>query len=703
MFADLLPHQAIAWLLTYLLHSTLLLGLAWLASKPLGRWSVAAEEAVWKLALVGALFTASLQLAAGWEPMAGRWTLPGVPAEVATVRDVAPEAPTSIRLETPSEPVLAAPDAATPMSLPSPVALALAAWALGSGLLLVAYVRSHWHLRNRLRHRPRVVGGTLLARLRALTAEAELDESVRLSCSSRVPVPVALGVRRSEICLPPRALAGLTDEQQEGMLAHELAHLVRRDSLWLVVTHVLSCLFFFQPLNWVARRRLREISELLSDEWAVRRTGRPLSLAGCLAEVAGWSTLGRELPVPGMADRPSHLGRRIRRLLDDSRSPESPARRIWLGAAMVVLLVAVVAAAPAISAARQASPAEPETPAEPAEPAEPAAAVSEATEPSAVEEPMEHDVAEERIVEKHVYVDDDEEDADWDLDYNFDFDFDFDHDLDFDFGFDADEIADLAADSVTAALDAMDVHLEGLSEMRALSEEERERLERDMERVNEEIERNLGPRMEQLSRELSEKLSRQMPTPEMRKLEEEMRKLGEQMRPSAEEMARLHAYVDEEMRKLHDVDGMSREERQKIAAEVRRRARELKPTEEQRKAMMELRQRHRELHRQFMEEHRAEIDKATREMREQIQQQMQAVREEVRRSTEQRRKLMEEERRERQRQREQMRKEREREREEGDAKPPKVSVWLDPQPVVSVQIQPVRVVVEHEHPVGGRF
>src|SRR5436190_23916440 len=71
MFAQV----ALAWLLTYLLHSTLLLGVAWLASKPLDRWSVAAEEPMWKLALVGALVTASLQLAAGWEPAAGRWRL----------------------------------------------------------------------------------------------------------------------------------------------------------------------------------------------------------------------------------------------------------------------------------------------------------------------------------------------------------------------------------------------------------------------------------------------------------------------------------------------------------------------------------------------------------------------------------------------------------------------------------------------------
>ena len=89
--------------------------------------------------------------------------------------------------------------------------------------------------------------------------------------------------------MPPRAFAGLTDEQQEGMLAHELAHLARRDPFWLVLGQAIACVLFFQPLNWVARRRLREISEMLSDEWAVARTGRPLSLAGCLAEVAGWS------------------------------------------------------------------------------------------------------------------------------------------------------------------------------------------------------------------------------------------------------------------------------------------------------------------------------------------------------------------------------------------------------------------------------
>ncbi len=703
MPANPLSDQAIAWLLTYLLHSTLLLSLAWLLSKPLGRWSVAAEAAVWKLALVGAFFTASLQLAAGWEPAAGRWGLHDLAPPVITepaapavrFREAAPVAVAAPLLR----PALDAPVVETRMPRPSLPALALGAWVLGSLLLLARYGASHLRLRRRLQNRPRVVGGTLLSRLHSMTAEAGLGESVQLSCSSRVPVPLALGLRRPEICVPPRALAGLTDEQQEGMLAHELAHLVRRDPFWLVVSHLLACVFFFQPLNWVARRRLREISEMLSDEWAVGRTGRPLSLAGCLAEVAAWSMAGRELPVPVMADRPSHLARRIRRLLDEGRSPESPARRLWLGVAMVGVLIAVVAAAPAISAARQEAPARAEIPA--------AQVTADVAPSSEDQETGERDVAEERVFQRQVGEEhDDEEDADWDIDIDPDIDLDIDPDIDldidpdidfdFDFDFDAGEIADLALDSVTAALGAMDGSLEALSEMRTLSEEDQERLEQEVERVNREIERNLGPRMEQLSRELSEKLSRELPTAEMKRLQQEMEKLAEQMGPSAEEMARLHSHIDEELRKLRLDGELSHKERNEIAAEARRMAREMRPSEEQREAMQELRRQHRELAQKFRAEHREEIERATREareatqqMREEIQREMEAVRQELRRSQEQRRLRMQEDRRDRERQREEIRKQRE--REEGEAKPPKQSLRIDAGWPHFLQADPLKV------------
>lgn len=595
--------QALAWLLTYLLHGTLLLGLAWLVSKPLSRWSPAAEETVWKLALVGALFTASLQLAAGWEPVAGRWGLADFAAPAAAPVAVAapspglsPKVPEMEPARRSAEPVAVRPVAAVvrPVRLPeapapafrlSASAVALGVWALGAAFLLAGYVRSFARLGHRLQRRPRVIGGTLHAQLRTLVAEAGLAGDVRLTCSSRVPVPVAFGVWRPEICLPPKALAGLTDEQQEGMLAHELAHLVRRDPFWLVVSHALACVFFFQPLNWVARRRLRELSEMLSDEWAVSRTGRPLSLAGCLAEVAGWTAFRRRLPVPGMADRPSHLAVRIHRLLDRP-APESPARRIWLGAAMGALLIVVAGAAPAVSAAgdEAAKTARETTPvlasATAAHPAKPAARDQESR-PVIVNAVPAANVADADAAD----VAEDLEPLD-DLPA-----------LDVDLS--------TLVDSSLASLGTLDGDLAGMTEDHALSEEERKQMQADMEKASEHLKATLQARMEQLSRDLSEQLQGGMPTAEMRKIEAEMEKLGQQAGTAAGQR------------------------------------------DDQRKAMEDLRRQLQELAREYRAEQHEAIEEATREMREEIQQEMQAARDEMRRAMDQRRVIEQQERKER--------------------------------------------------------
>ncbi|HEV2847044.1 MAG TPA: M56 family metallopeptidase [Thermoanaerobaculia bacterium] len=702
----MLANHAIAWMLTYLLHSTLLLGLAWLVSKPLSRWSVAAEETVWKLALVGALFTASLQFAAaGWEPLAGRWGIADLPATSATASieerampRVRAEAPRVSLLEVPAAPVPAPSSRLSQLSLPSVPSVALGLWALGASLLLAVYGASFLRLRQRLRPRPRVIGGTLFSQLRMMALEAGIVEEVRLSCSSRVPVPLALGLRRGEICVPPRALAGLTQEQQEGMLAHELAHLVRRDPFWLTLSHVISAILFFQPLNWVARRRMRDISEMLSDEWAVSRTGRPLSLAGCLAEVAGWSvTPRRALPVPGMADRPSHLAQRIRRLLDETRSPEHPARRLWLGAGMALLVIAVAAAAPAISAARPDSP-EPEAVAlaslDKAQARELPAAQEKSSRPQARpdedDEGFEFDEEKfekefEQKFEKEFSKFDKEFEFDFEFPYEYEFEFDqeFDFDFDFDYDFDIDSVVSQAMASADSTLAKMDLQ-DGRGpryEGRELTEEEQEKLERDIERatreverVTEQIHRELEPKMEKLSRELHEKFS-QSHSGEMEKLAAEMAQLGERMRPSSEEMARLQAEV-RKLQREHGNHRLSQEERERIGREAREMAERMRPSEEERQRMRALRdemtKRHSEMRQKFMAEHRDEIERSQKEMREEIERHMQGVREEVRRSMEQHHRLREDHdrlrerrqdlQRDRQRLHEERRKERDRDR-----------------------------------------
>ena len=66
--------QAIAFVLTYAIHSTLLLGIACLVAPHITR-SFALRERVWKVALLGGVFTALVQVCAGWQTPLVHWTL----------------------------------------------------------------------------------------------------------------------------------------------------------------------------------------------------------------------------------------------------------------------------------------------------------------------------------------------------------------------------------------------------------------------------------------------------------------------------------------------------------------------------------------------------------------------------------------------------------------------------------------------------
>jgi beta-lactamase regulating signal transducer with metallopeptidase domain len=622
-----IPAQAAAWLLTYALHSTLFLGLAWLASRRLRRMP-AVEEAVWRFALVAGLVTASFQLASGYEPLAGRWNLasqeaPAASAVAAPALPRAEAAPRELpRTAQPSVALAIGTERAEPFRLSIPASLPLwvaGLWAAGALLFSGRWLAARVRLHRRLRARPVVVEATMVDLLDGLQERAGLRDRVRLTCSSRLPVPVALGVNRLEICVPPRALASLTPEQQEGMLAHELAHLVRCDPFWLGFGQLMTSLFFFQPLGWLAVSRLREISEMRCDEWAVGRTGRPLSLARCLAEVAGWSfqPLG-SLPAPSMADRPSHLAQRIRRLLDDARSPERRVHPVWLAAGMAALLILGVAAAPGVAAA---------VAGEKAPAAESAPVLAQASTPAPAPTPAPKSM---KAVEEN---DVDELDELEDL-----------KDL-------GEGLNDLHLDLEDAALDTLDHELDGhldelidgatelaanlagdlSGEMDApMTEEEAEafaeRMEEMGERVGRQVDDALKPRMKQMEKQLEMSLSLFAESAEMRQLEREAEEIAERARPSEEEMARLQADIE----KMRAEGGLSAEEKQKIREDARRMAEKHRLTDKDRAEIDRIQRQARELAARSIRENQAEID----QIRQQMQQESEAIREQVRRQLE---------------------------------------------------------------------
>lgn len=358
----------LSWLLTYAAHSTLLLGLAWLVSRRVQTHAV--KDVLWKTALVGALVTVSLQRANWAGSSAATWSVPlemsAAPAPAPVVAEPPAALPTAAKhsqrtiSSTRIEALPADATPATPPDMPSQAAsrtsatpLILLGWACIAALLVLRFLAARWRLALGFGRRLPVTDPALTVMLAGLRLEAGIRRTIRLTHASGLSSPVAFGY--SEICLPDAVLTDLEAEQQRSVLAHELAHLSRLDPLWLDLAGVLERLFFFQPLNRVARSRIQDSAEYLCDDWAVRRTGSGLTLAKCLVKVAEWmEATPRAVPVSGMAEHRSQLVSRIHRLIGNHAMRTGPRPR-WLVPASAVLLVATAAFAPGFTSKNRAA------------------------------------------------------------------------------------------------------------------------------------------------------------------------------------------------------------------------------------------------------------------------------------------------------------------------------------------------------------
>jgi beta-lactamase regulating signal transducer with metallopeptidase domain len=341
------------WLLTYAIHSTLLIGaLLLLTSTSFGRQALGRNGSwLWRFALVGALVTASLQSIRSTAPLSGTLRLDGDTPARTTVRvevnrDRAAVAPSYI-----VSPVRDGKTVVRSSIKVSPVwpLIVLGSWFVVAAALLSRFLVARARFLRTIG--PRTSADHTLAgnALRHLMREGRITRKVHLTISDRLTSPVALG--SDEICLPSRAMSELGPVRIESILAHELAHLVRRDPSWLTASRVIEALFFFQPLNILARRRMQESAEFASDAWASARVARPLDLAHCLARVAEWTIAAPRMPVPAMAEgqglghRGGVLVRRVERLTTGRVIPEeTPGRALRLMAA--ISLVALILLAP---------------------------------------------------------------------------------------------------------------------------------------------------------------------------------------------------------------------------------------------------------------------------------------------------------------------------------------------------------------------
>ncbi|MYB54651.1 MAG: TonB family protein [Acidobacteriia bacterium] len=298
----------------------------WLVLRLAGRQRPAVEHGAWTAALLGMLLLPLTSLASS-----GAGLSHGVALESAIS-------------------VLGAPLVAQAGSLTHPAAeIPTSNWRgicgllfmLGTVILLARRLIAQRRVRRLLHQAEPVECPVLESLARSSLNAAAGRESPRLVSIPGAGAPFVYGALRPAIVLPSE-WSSWSPEKQQAVLLHELAHVFRRDGIVEALAALVASVFWFHPLAYVLKRRVRALAEIACDDHAVLVSRDREAYAEALLEVARDCRGYQTLPMTAMA-RGKSLGRRIERILGKTRFESGLLSTAVARCVVVVALVASLA------------------------------------------------------------------------------------------------------------------------------------------------------------------------------------------------------------------------------------------------------------------------------------------------------------------------------------------------------------------------
>ncbi|MDB5693758.1 MAG: family metallopeptidase [Alphaproteobacteria bacterium] len=262
--------------------------------------------------------------------------LPALPVVTQTVRETAPAAPAAFA----AIGSLPLPQAAAPAAgaWDDPVPLLEWLWLGGAAMVAVRLLAGLATLRRWTRNASVPDRPEWTEALGRAREAAGFRGAVRLLVAD-TPSPISWGWRRPVILLDRDTAR--TPAEAEAVLAHEMAHIVRRDWAVLILARLAIACFWFNPLMWLLERRLVEEAEEAADARALAFVA-PDRYAQTLLSCARHAGAPR-LPATAIADK--SLGRRVKAILARRLRVGAPDPRLVRAAMALCALIAAPIAA----------------------------------------------------------------------------------------------------------------------------------------------------------------------------------------------------------------------------------------------------------------------------------------------------------------------------------------------------------------------
>lgn len=213
------------------------------------------------------------------------------------------------------------------------------AWFAGVLALAIRLCAGWWRIQGLRRTGVRPAPAWVADLVARLAVELRVPVRVQVLMSALIDAPTVIGWLRPVILLPASVVTGLSPQQLEMVIAHELGHVRRFDYLVNLVQVMIGTLLFYHPaVAWVSER-VRIERENCCDDIVIAHTTDPVSYARALAALEA----GRGDRVAGlaMAATGGSLLGRIRRMFGQPEFQHGRARAGWVAVFGAALVVAV--------------------------------------------------------------------------------------------------------------------------------------------------------------------------------------------------------------------------------------------------------------------------------------------------------------------------------------------------------------------------
>ena len=212
-------------------------------------------------------------------------------------------------------------------------------WLVGTTVGIGWFTITWLRLRRQISASSAIVDPRIEVTLKSAAKTAGLSRVPSLREIPTIAGPAAFGVLQPVILMPHGLAEQLSDRELHDALVHECTHLRRHDvaAVWLATATL--CLHWWNPLAWLALRRLRTTQEIACDATVLRLTA-PNQHHHYATSIVRLAAFAAGLSHPHLTARASGARRELLERITMIHHPTTPTRRLLTTGALLTMTMA---------------------------------------------------------------------------------------------------------------------------------------------------------------------------------------------------------------------------------------------------------------------------------------------------------------------------------------------------------------------------